>query len=351
MTESVAGAVTHEQVKPTLHEETTEALDREVHQDHYHTTVQPVSHQEVQPEIHHHQMAGVQERETSSGDHHGIKQKAAETASQFQNRSETHDTKHTATAAPNVAGEHVHHHVHETIQPVIHKETITPEVVHTTVPIHEVHHAGGKDHGTSVLPMKNLSDLGGGDLTRGGQVSEDSYEGAPRAYEQSLNKLGSTGTGTGHESAYSSNTTAGPHSSNMANKADPRVDSDRDGSNLGGHQSRSAAYDGNQTDSRMDNMHNGEGLGNSSMHGSGRMGTTEHDGARLGNTTSGAGMGNTTSGTGMGNTTSGTSAGVSGPERGTDPSLTGGDNFQSKTHDGRKKTIGASGMADFTSRS
>lgn len=40
------------------------------------------------------------------------------------------------------------------------------------------------------------------------------------------------GLSSGHTGAYG--TTTGPHSSNLANKADPRVDSDRDGSTLGG---------------------------------------------------------------------------------------------------------------------
>ena len=38
-------------------------------------------------------------------------------------------------------------------------------------------------------------------------------------------ETGATGTGTGTTSGYGS-TNAGPHSSNVANKADPRVDSD-----------------------------------------------------------------------------------------------------------------------------
>ena len=49
--ESVRPAVSEETVKPTRHEELTEAVDREVHQDHYHTTVQPIQHQEVKPEV------------------------------------------------------------------------------------------------------------------------------------------------------------------------------------------------------------------------------------------------------------------------------------------------------------
>lgn len=41
------------------------------------------------------------------------------------------------------------------------------------------------------------------------------------------------GLSSGHTGAYG--TTTGPHSSNLANKADPRVDSDRDGSTLASH--------------------------------------------------------------------------------------------------------------------
>jgi len=49
----------------------------------------------------------------------------------------------------------------------------------------------------------------------------------------SSNTTGTTGYGssnTAGTTGYGSNTTAGPHSSNLANKVDPRVDSDRDGS-------------------------------------------------------------------------------------------------------------------------
>jgi hypothetical protein len=43
-----------------------------------------------------------------------------------------------------------------------------------------------------------------------------------------------TGAHTGTTGGYSSNTTAGPHSSNLANKVDPRVDSDLSGSHTAG---------------------------------------------------------------------------------------------------------------------
>ncbi|KUJ15887.1 uncharacterized protein LY89DRAFT_540670, partial [Mollisia scopiformis] len=59
---------------------------------------------------------------------------------------------------------------------------------------------------------------------------------------------GYTGTGTGVTGTSGSTTTAGPHSSNLANKVDPRVDSDMDGSrNMGAvtGNTGASAYTGN----------------------------------------------------------------------------------------------------------
>lgn len=125
----------------------------------------------------------------------------------------------------------------------MHKETVQPEVVHTTVPIHELHRAEAEHHGTSVLPVKKMEEFtaGGGSLTGGGHKAHETYQGDPRAYNSSMQMdrtdadvnfkehdglhdhqraLGSRGAGA---------TTSGPHSSNLENKLDPRVDSDRDG--------------------------------------------------------------------------------------------------------------------------
>jgi hypothetical protein len=57
-------------------------------------------------------------------------------SAQFKNTNTTHETRHTAAAAPRLKDEHVlmDHHVLETFQPIGHKDTVTPETVHTTVP-------------------------------------------------------------------------------------------------------------------------------------------------------------------------------------------------------------------------
>ncbi|KAL6719112.1 hypothetical protein ACLMJK_003349 [Lecanora helva] len=228
--EKVAPAVVNEEVRKHRHEEATTAIDREVHQDHYHTSVQPVKDREVLPEQHHHNVIPVEHREHQHGSPDQIKARLEQERTQFQNTRTEGGTKETHSVAPVIAGEHVHHHVHETIQPVVQKETIQPSVVHTTVPIHEVHHNEAKHHAASALPAVSMADFKkqGGSLS-GREERYDGFEGEPRAVGGAL---GGSSTGlTGH---HGSSTTSGPHSSNLENKMDPRVDSDRDGSrNMG----------------------------------------------------------------------------------------------------------------------
>jgi len=79
-----------------------------------------------------------------------------------------------------------------------------------------------------------------------------------------------TGSGIGGTQGYGSSTNAGPHDSNIANKVDPRVDSDRDGSRNAGASSYGPG--GNQTSS-----HTGAGL----------TGTGAHTGTHTGSNTAG----------------------------------------------------------------
>merc|ERR1711988_1568550 len=60
--QDVNAAVTEEHVKPTQHENVTTAVDREVHQDHHQTRVQPVLAKETLPETSSHNVAPVMHR-------------------------------------------------------------------------------------------------------------------------------------------------------------------------------------------------------------------------------------------------------------------------------------------------
>lgn len=109
-------------------------------------------------------------------------------AAKFKDSTTTHSTSHTSSTAPVVAGEHIHHHVHEHIQPVIQKETVQPEVVHTTVPIHETHHREAIHHGTHVLPTKTLEEFSNNrEIFDGsGRHKVTEFEGCPSDYNKGL---------------------------------------------------------------------------------------------------------------------------------------------------------------------
>ncbi|KAI9715985.1 MAG: hypothetical protein M1812_005619 [Candelaria pacifica] len=84
----------------------------------------------------------------------------------------TVNEEHTSGTSPTIEGEHVHHHIHETIQPVIEREIIEPSVVHHTVPIHEVHQREADHQEPSTLPEVTMDDFKnkGGSLAGSEQV-------------------------------------------------------------------------------------------------------------------------------------------------------------------------------------
>ncbi|RAR07098.1 hypothetical protein DDE82_003040 [Stemphylium lycopersici] len=179
--EAVAPAVQHEVVKPHVHEEINTAVDKEVHQDHYHRTVQPVQDRDVLPEAHTAKLGAVQHREFDHRDADATKRALVDDQARFADERRIDDTTHSQSVAPTVGGEHVHHHIHETIQPVVQKETIQPNVVHTTVPIHEVHHNKATHHDTTALPAMTMEQFKakGGSLT-GREERYDEFEGVPK---------------------------------------------------------------------------------------------------------------------------------------------------------------------------
>ncbi|PSR82136.1 hypothetical protein BD289DRAFT_468226 [Coniella lustricola] len=177
--ESTNQAVQHEHITRTQHNESQAAVDREVHQDHHHTTVQPIQHHEVLPEKHTHQVAPTEHRTFEHGNEDHTRQRLEKERAQFQDKTEVGSVQHSHGKAAALSGEHVHHHVHENIQPVIQKETVQPSVVHTTKPIHEVHHNEAKHHGTSTLPAMSMDDFKkhGGALG-GAETRHDKFAGS-----------------------------------------------------------------------------------------------------------------------------------------------------------------------------
>ncbi|KAK4188905.1 hypothetical protein QBC35DRAFT_179935 [Podospora australis] len=181
VTENVAPAVEHETIRPTQHEEINTAINKEIHQDHYHRKVQPVHDTQVLPEQHMHKQGKVINREFDNRDDASTERALRAEAGKLRDERTVTGTTHTQSHAPVVQGEQVHHHVHETVQPVVHKETIQPSVVHTTVPIHETHHEQAKIHGTTTLPAVSMDEFKRQGGALGGQSSRTgTFEGCPK---------------------------------------------------------------------------------------------------------------------------------------------------------------------------
>ncbi|KAM0549397.1 hypothetical protein ACHAO7_006289 [Fusarium culmorum] len=177
VTEDVKGHVTQEKVLPHQHEQVTTALDKEIHQDHHHTTVQPLKHREVLPEQHHHNLAPVQHKEFHHGNEQDTRSTLDREAEKFKDTTERHATTHSAETAPTVTGERI-----------INKEVHQPHIVHTTIPVREVHHNAPTFHGTSTLPTKTLEEFTserGGLGERAAQKLTE-FEGCPKPYRQEL---------------------------------------------------------------------------------------------------------------------------------------------------------------------
>jgi len=114
----VAPAVEHTHVKKQHETREQTFVEKEKHQDHYHTTIQPLKDSEVLPEKHEH----IQEVENRSinRDDGAAAAKAKSDQAGFESTSEEKQFEST-TQEPTQVDEHVHHHFHETIQPVIEK--------------------------------------------------------------------------------------------------------------------------------------------------------------------------------------------------------------------------------------
>jgi hypothetical protein len=218
--ETVAPTVQKEVIKPTQHEEISTAIDKEVHQDHYHRVEQPIYDKEILPEKHKTNLGKVVNREFDNRDKASTERALRAEQAQMRDERVINDTTRTKSHAPVVQGEHVHHHVHETVQPVLHKETIQPEVVHTTVPIHEVHHNEARIHGTSTLPpvsMEQYKKQGG--ALGGATQRTDAFEGCPKGVSDtsttsrtgvSSSSAGVSGSSNISSGTTSSSTTSGP---------------------------------------------------------------------------------------------------------------------------------------------
>jgi len=152
----VAPAVEHTHVKKQHETREQTFIEREKHQDHYHTTIQPLKDSEVLPEKHNH----IQENEHRSinNDDNVARVKAEADQAGFKNTREEKQFE-SETQKPTQVEEHVHHHLHETVQPVIEKEVIEPSVTHKRVNMKEEIQEPAEHHGVtteSTIPVEEF---------------------------------------------------------------------------------------------------------------------------------------------------------------------------------------------------
>lgn len=174
-------AIVHERVQEQQHETVTHAVDREIHQDHHQIHVQPIKDKVIEKEQHHHNVAAVEHRTRHHGKDREIATALATEQSKFQDEREILPVE-TTSSNNMVVGEHVHHHVHDYVQPVIERERVVPHVVHTTVPIHEHIEHEPYIHKGNVLPVMTMEEFNEKGLSLKGNkkpLEHIEYEGDP----------------------------------------------------------------------------------------------------------------------------------------------------------------------------
>jgi hypothetical protein len=104
-----ATAVVHEDVKRHEHEQVDTVVDKEVHKDHYHTTIQPIKDEKVLPVKHVYKDTEAEVEIDHRDD--TAKEKAKEEAATIQNEKTVEGTTHSKEHAPVQENEHIHQSV------------------------------------------------------------------------------------------------------------------------------------------------------------------------------------------------------------------------------------------------
>ncbi|KAK6346834.1 hypothetical protein TWF696_006941 [Orbilia brochopaga] len=152
-------AVYHELIEEKEHESVTHAVDREIHQHHHQIYIQPVTERIVEDEKHIHRTAPVEHRTRHHGKDREVASALAQERGQFRNTYYVVPASPTTSSHNTLVGEHIHHHVHNIIQPVIERQRVVPHIVHTTVPIHEHIEHEPYIHKGTVLPAITLDEF------------------------------------------------------------------------------------------------------------------------------------------------------------------------------------------------
>ncbi|CDZ96283.1 hypothetical protein [Phaffia rhodozyma] len=188
--------VLQETIIPHVHTEQATAIDRERHIHHHQHRVQPIVATEHLAEEHITQIqpAVVQERHEEMAPEKLEMLEKLKT--QHKNTRTIAPTEETVAVLGTTASEHVHHHVHEHITPVIHKETHQHKIIHNVIPIHEKIHESPIVHESTVLPTLTMEEFRAKMAQAKGlhhgekEHSHHYYEGQPRVSEDGSHPVG-----------------------------------------------------------------------------------------------------------------------------------------------------------------
>ncbi|RXW17271.1 hypothetical protein EST38_g8585 [Candolleomyces aberdarensis] len=166
--------VTHEHVRHLETEDVQKLKERERHIHHVQHHTQPVTVSETLPEVHReniHPVTRIEEQHANK-----VEDNTLFLGQVNQHRdSKKHMTKERTIVDKGTAvTEHVHHHIHHVIQPVIEKETVDRQFIHTKIPIHEVTHEAPIVHQSQThapIPLEHFVERGG--VLKGGISQAD----------------------------------------------------------------------------------------------------------------------------------------------------------------------------------
>jgi len=156
--QEVAPAVEHDHIHREHETRERDVVEKEVHKDHYHTTIQPLKDTEVQDTEHKFEQKDTEYRNIDKDDG-AAKARVDQKLAGFEDTVDKDATKETAVKEDTVVGEHVHHHLHEIIQPVIEKDVYQKEVTHVTNPIKETVQEKSEEHGVTKAKAISVDDF------------------------------------------------------------------------------------------------------------------------------------------------------------------------------------------------
>ncbi|ODN91357.1 allergen [Cryptococcus wingfieldii CBS 7118] len=210
-----APEVVQEHVRPQEHVKTADAIDRERHVHHHQHRVQPVADSQTLPEKHIHSTAPIVHTEHTEDMLPEHQQTLQQQRGLHQSQKTEGGVERSGEHVGVAVNEHAHHHIHETIQPVIQRETVAPTVVHKTNAVHETVKEAPIVHEVTTLPTVSAAEYA--------QTREEPGQGVCRTYEggpavagsgagaagAGTHGLGKTGTGIGHSSQSGTTGTTG----------------------------------------------------------------------------------------------------------------------------------------------